>query len=72
MFVEPFDNMTEEEKRQAQTALTCLTEKQDESVKGRTVCNGKPTREWSSGEESANPTALIEGMFLTAPIDAWE
>ena len=64
--------MTLEEKRQAQMALTHLTEKQDESIKGRTVHNGKPTREWLSREESASLTASIEGTFLTALTDAWE
>ena len=65
-------DMTEEEKRQAQMALTHLTKKQDETVKGRTVCNRKLTREWLSREESASPTESIEGMFLTASMGAWE
>ena len=42
------EDMTPKEKRLAQIALTHLTEKQDESIKGRTVHNGKPTREWLS------------------------
>ena len=42
------EDMTEEEKCQAQMALTHLTEKRDETIKGRTVHNGKPTGEWSS------------------------
>ena len=42
------EDMPPEEKRQAQMALTHLTEKRDESIKGRTVHNGKPMREWSS------------------------
>ena len=53
-------------------ALTCSTEKRDKTVKAHTVCNGKPTGEWSSREESASPTALTDGMFLTAMTDAWE
>ena len=65
-------DMTEEEKGQAQMALAHLTQKQDKSVKGRTVCNGKPMREWLSREESASPTASIKGTFSTALIDAWE
>ena len=64
--------MTPEEKRQAQMALTHLTEKQDKSVKGRTVHNGTSMREWSSQEESASPMASMEGMFLTALVDMWE
>ena len=53
-------------------ALTHLTEKRDNTVKGRTVHNGKPTREWLSREESESPTASIEGTFLMALTDAWE
>ena len=41
-------------------------------MKGRTVHNGKPTREWPSREESASPAASIEGTFSTALMDAWE
>ena len=41
-------DMMPKEKRLAQIALTHLTEKQDESIKGRTVHNGKPKREWLS------------------------
>ena len=42
------EDMMAEEKCQAQIALTHLTEKCDKTIKGKTVCNGKPTREWSS------------------------
>ena len=66
------EDMTAEEKCQAQMALTHLTEKSDKTIKGRTVHNGKPTREWLSREESASPTASIEGTFSTALMDAWE
>ena len=65
-------DMTEEEKRQAQMALTHLTEKWGKSVKRRTAHNGKPTREWLSREESASPTASIKGTSPTALINAWE
>ena len=65
-------DMAVEERRQAQMALTHLTEKRDKSAKGRTLHNGKPMQEWLSRDESASLTASIEGMFLTALIDAWE
>ena len=39
------EDMTEEEKRQAQIELTHLMGKQDKSIKGRTFHNGKPMRE---------------------------
>ena len=49
-----------------------LTEKRDSTVKGRMVYNGKPTREWLSKEDSANPTVSLESLFLTSIIDAKE
>eukprot|EP00980_Cylindrotheca_fusiformis_P001123 scaffold313_cov73-Cylindrotheca_fusiformis.AAC.1 len=36
------------------------------------VYNGKPTRDWLSREDAASPTASLEGVFLTATIDAHE
>ena len=64
--------MTIAERKKAQVALMFLTEKRDESVKGRMVYNGKPTREWHSREESASPTAATESVMLTSFIDAYE
>ena len=64
--------MTADEKKKAQDALMFLTEKQDKTVKGRMVFNGKPTREWMSKEESASPTASNKGITLTAIVDAKE
>ena len=49
-----------------------LTEKRDKTVKGQMVCNGKPTREWLTKEESASPTVSLESIFLLAIIDAKE
>jgi hypothetical protein len=40
--------MKPSERKKAQIALMFLTEKRDKSVKGRMVCNRKPTREWLS------------------------
>ena len=36
------------------------------------VFNGKPTREWLSREESASPTASLEGLVITGVIDTHE
>ena len=52
--------------------MAYLTEKHDGTCKGRTVYNGKPTREWLSKENSASPTASLEAIFLTVIIDADE
>jgi hypothetical protein len=64
--------MTQAERRKAQVALMFLGEKQDGTIKGRMVYNGKPTREWLSREDSASPTAALESIMLTAVIDAHE
>ena len=64
--------MTPQEKRKAMEALMFLTEKRDNTVKGRMVYNGKPTREWLSREDSASPTAALESILLTAIVDAKE
>ena len=49
-----------------------LTEKQDKSIKGRMVYNGKPSREWHDKYDSAIPTASLEAILLTGTIDAYE
>ena len=62
--------MTPEEKRNAVDALMFLTEKQDGTIKGRMVYNGKPTREWIGRDETQAPTVSLELIFLTSMIDA--
>jgi hypothetical protein len=65
-------SLTPSEKEKALEALMFLTEKRDKSIKGRMVANGKPTREWHTREEATSPTASLEGIFLTAAVDAKE
>jgi len=50
----------------------CLTEKRDQTVKGRMVYNGNRTREWLSREDAASPTVALESIMLTATVDAHE
>ena len=66
------NDLTPIEKQRAMLALMYLTEKRDGTCKGRMVYNGKPTREWLSREDSTSPTATLEGIMLTAIIDAYE
>ena len=66
------NELTKQERERAQLALGYLTEKRDGTIKGRMVFNGKPTREWVSREESASPTASLEGIVITGVIDAHE
>ena len=65
-------DMTPEEKMKAMEVLMFLTEKRDKTVKSRLVYNGKPSRDWMSKEETSSPTVTMEGIFLTAIIDAME
>lgn len=53
-------------------ALLFLTKKRDKTIKGRMVCNGKPTREWLSREDCASPTDGSESTMLMAVIEAHE
>ena len=64
--------MTKAERKKAQVALTYLTEKQSRDIKGRTVYNGKPMREWLSKQDSASPTVSMESLMITATIDTKE
>ena len=64
--------LTPEEIEKAQEALLLLTEKRDETVKGRMVYNGKPTRVWIDKEDAASPTVSTDSTMMTAVIDAKE
>ena len=65
-------SLSVEELKKAKESITFLTDKRDGEVKGRTVYNGKSTREWLSCEETASPTAATESIFLSKVIDAKE
>ena len=64
--------MTSQERRKAQIALAYLTEKKSGEVKGRIVYNGAPTRKYMEDVDTSSPTASLEGILLTAMIDAYE
>jgi hypothetical protein len=54
------------------TSADVLRRKQDRTIKGRMVYDGKPTREWLSREDSVGATAALESIMLTSFIDAHE
>ena len=56
----------------AQMAMMLLTEKRCGKVKDRMVFYGRRTREWITNEDSASPTASLEGIMLTLTFDAHE
>ena len=49
-----------------------FTEKRCGKIKGRMVFDGRKTREWITKEDSASPTATLEGLLLMLTIDAHE
>ena len=53
-------------------AMMLLTEKRCGKIKGRMVFDGRKTHEWITKEDSASPTATLEGILLTLTIDAYE
>ena len=64
--------MTRNERTKAQMAMMLLTEKRCGKIKGRMVFDGRKTREWTTKEDSASPTATLEGILLTLTINAHE
>ena len=65
-------DMTRSERMKAQMAMMLLTEKRCGKTKGRMVFDGRKTREWINKEDSASPTATLEGILLTLTINAHE
>ena len=66
------DEMTHDQRRKAQVALAYLTEKKTGEVKGHVVYNCAPTRKYMEDVDTSSPTASLEGILLTAMIDAHE
>ena len=64
--------MTRNERIKAQIAMMLLTEKRCGKIKVRMVFDGRKTREWITKEDSASPTATLEGILLMLTIDAHE
>jgi hypothetical protein len=62
-------------KTQCQTVLEShmfLKEKQDGSLKGRTVAGGNKQRDYISKEDASSPTVTTEAVLLSCIIDAKE
>lgn len=66
-------NLSQKQLARAQEAMMLLSEKEfSKEVKGRLVFRGDGTREWLSREDTASPTASLEGIELTITIDSYE
>ena len=66
------EDMTELERQRAQDAMMLLAQKNNGDIKGRCVYKGDGTREWLTREDTSSPTALLEAIFITCVIDAYE
>ena len=66
------NTLSQNERKRAQIAMMLLTEKRCGKIKGRMVFDGRRTREWITKEDSASPTATLEGIMITLTIDAKE
>ena len=64
--------LSESEKKKAVEAMMLLALKHTGEVKGRYVYKGNDTRGWLTREETASPTASLEGILVTCVIDAHE
>ena len=65
--------LTQTQIDRAQEAMMLLSQKNiTNEVKGRLVFRGDGTREWLSKEDTASPTASLEGIELTVTVDAYE
>ena len=60
------------ERRRAQISLSYFTEKRSSEAKGRTLYNGKGSREWISKEDTASPAVGLQRLIPTMVIDAHE
>ena len=60
------------QKKKALKALLMVTEKRDESLKGRTCADSHKQRQWKNKAESASPTAHTESVLLTTIVDGYE
>ena len=66
-------NLSQRQLARAREAMMLLAEKDiTKEVKGRLVFRGDGTREWLSREDTASPTASLEGIELTLTVDAYE
>ena len=66
-------DLTQTQLDRAQDAMMLLAEKDfTGEKKGRLVYRGDGTREWLSREDTASPTASLEGIELTLTVDAYE
>ncbi len=66
------DSLTKEERTKAVTSLMFFKEKRDHLVKARMCTNQQKQRgDWTK-QDTTSPTMLMEAVFITAVVDAYE
>ena len=60
------------ERKKVLESLIFLVQKKDGRVKARTCANGSVQRGWMDKVDAANPTAMVESIFLTTIVEAKE
>jgi hypothetical protein len=64
--------LTREQKKRALRYLMFLKQKRCGLIKGRGCVDGRPQRLWKSKQDTTSPTVMIESLFLSCVMDAYE
>ena len=65
-------DLTKAQQNSALRIINLIKEKRNGRLKGRSVADGRPQREYYTKEETSSPTATPESVLLTALVDAVE
>ena len=66
------ESLTLDDRKKALRSITLIKEKRCGRIKGRTVADGRPQRDYIPQEDSTSPTISIEALMLSIAIDANE
>jgi hypothetical protein len=66
------EKLTKAERQGALGAISMIKETRSGRIKGRTVGNGRPQREFYTKEETSSPTVSTDALMMSLLIDAWE
>jgi Reverse transcriptase (RNA-dependent DNA polymerase) len=64
--------LTREQKKRALRYLMFLKQKRCGLIKGRGCVDGRPQRLWKNKQDTTSPTLMIESLFLSCVMDAYE
>jgi hypothetical protein len=64
--------LTREQKKRALRYLMFLKQKRCGLIKGRGCVDGRPQRLWKNKQDTTSPTVMIESLFLSCVMDAYE